>query len=257
MSGDAQPLPPKLRADVAKAFLSVAPQLIASIVIPLTVAGMGWYYTRWQQNVADLKTMIDLVTDADREKRKYGVAMFEYLLKNDKVPVEFVYAQLNFANTVADKDLLSLFEIAIQKAGQENPKVLATYAEALGRLPSRVFLHVNSDAERRCVETALAQLKDADRAKLTISGTIAVTNYVNPVNELRFLKPEDAATAQAIADIFGSLGVPSTVKDVTAWGATARFVRPNTFELWIGDVGVPGCVSRSPVPSAAPGAKAP
>ena len=28
--------------------------------IPLTIAGTGLYYTRWQQNVNDLKTMIDL-----------------------------------------------------------------------------------------------------------------------------------------------------------------------------------------------------
>ena len=71
-------------------------QVAATIMIPLTVAGMGWYYTRWQQNLNDLKTMIDLVSDDNAERRKYGVAMFEYLLKNDKVPVEFVAAQLDW-----------------------------------------------------------------------------------------------------------------------------------------------------------------
>ena len=48
-------------------------QAAATIMIPLTVAGMGWYYTRWQQNLSDLKTMIDLVSDNNAERRKYGV----------------------------------------------------------------------------------------------------------------------------------------------------------------------------------------
>ena len=65
-------------------------QVMATVMIPLTVAGTGLYYTRWQQNLTDLKTMIDLVSDENSERRKFGVAMLEYLLKNDKVPVEFV-----------------------------------------------------------------------------------------------------------------------------------------------------------------------
>ena len=71
----------------------IAVQLLATVMIPVSVAGTGLYYTRWQQNLNDLKTMIDLVSDQNPERRKYGVAMFEYLLKNDKVPVEFVAAQ--------------------------------------------------------------------------------------------------------------------------------------------------------------------
>ena len=71
----------------------MAVQLLATVMIPVSVAGTGLYYTRWQQNLNDLKTMIDLVSDQNPERRKYGVAMFEYLLKNDKVPVEFVAAQ--------------------------------------------------------------------------------------------------------------------------------------------------------------------
>ena len=44
-------------------------QVMATVMIPLTVAGTGLYYTRWQQNVSDLKTMIDLVSDENAEKR--------------------------------------------------------------------------------------------------------------------------------------------------------------------------------------------
>src|SRR3954453_20526104 len=88
-------------------------QVLATVMIPLTVAGTGLYYTRWQQGLNDLKTMIDLVSDPNAEKRKYGIAMFEYLLKNDKVPVEFVAAQLDYANSSSDKDLLPLMESAL------------------------------------------------------------------------------------------------------------------------------------------------
>jgi hypothetical protein len=83
---------------VARPFRETLVQLLATVMIPLSVAGTGIYYTRWQQNLNDLKTMIDLVSDQNPEKRKYGVAMFEYLLKNDKVPVEFVAAHLPIRN---------------------------------------------------------------------------------------------------------------------------------------------------------------
>lgn len=224
----------RIRADVFKTFLQVTPQLIASIFIPLTVAGVGWYYTRWQQNVSDLKTMIDLVTETDKEKRKYGIAMFEYLLKNDKVPVEFVYAQINFANASSDRDLLPMFEVAIQNAGAENPRVLQTYADALKRLPSRVFVHVQNEQQKRCIASLLETLKDTDKAQFNVSGVYVVSNYQNPVHELRFLKPQDEERARQFGGLLQGLGITTEVKDLTAWGATARFVRPNTFELWFG-----------------------
>ena len=66
--------------------------------------------------------MIELVSDQSPEKRKYGVAMFEYLLKNDKVPVEFVSAQLDYANSSTDKDLLPLMEAALQKSRSPTPR---------------------------------------------------------------------------------------------------------------------------------------
>ena len=116
----------------------ILPQLVSTALIPLTIAGVGFYYTRWQQNLTDLRTMIDMVTDQMPEKRKYGIAMFEYLLKNDKVPVEFITAQLDYANTSSDRDLLPLLETAIQKAALVNTDVSSAYEEATGRLPSRI-----------------------------------------------------------------------------------------------------------------------
>src|SRR6185295_13327073 len=109
----------------------MAVQLLATVMIPVSVAGTGLYYTRWQQNLNDLKTMIDLVSDQNPERRKYGVAMFEYLLKNDKVPVEFVAAQLSYANGSSDKDLLPLMESALTKAAVDNPAVATVFREAL------------------------------------------------------------------------------------------------------------------------------
>src|SRR6185436_4596352 len=129
----------------------MAVQLLATVMIPVSVAGTGLYYTRWQQNLNDLKTMIDLVSDQNPERRKYGVAMFEYLLKNDKVPVEFVAAQLDYANSSSDKDLLPLMEGALMKASLENPSVAETFKLALDRLPSRLFVHVLDDKQADCM----------------------------------------------------------------------------------------------------------
>ena len=48
-------------------------QLLATVMIPLTVAGTGLYYTRWQQNLSDLKTMIDLHLRLVLEERNLEV----------------------------------------------------------------------------------------------------------------------------------------------------------------------------------------
>jgi hypothetical protein len=47
----------------ARPFREMVVQLLATVMIPVSVAGTGLYYTRWQQNLNDLKTMIDLVSD--------------------------------------------------------------------------------------------------------------------------------------------------------------------------------------------------
>jgi len=213
-------------------------QVLATVMIPLTVAGTGLYYTRWQQNLNDLKTMIDLVSDDNSEKRKFGIAMLEYLLKNDKVPVEFVAAQLDYANSSSDKQMLPLMESALMKASDENPAVAETFRKALERLPSRLFVHVVTDQQRACISTMLLSLKDADRAQVSVP-LIAQVNWDGKQHELRVLKDSDMERGQGIANMFASLGLELKVVNLTTIWDGAKKVRPNTFELWFGDAPLP------------------
>lgn len=213
-------------------------QVLATVMIPLTVAGTGLYYTRWQQNLNDLKTMIDLVSDENSEKRKFGIAMLEYLLKNDKVPVEFVAAQLDYANSSSDKQMLPLMESALMKAADENPAVAETFRRALERLPSRLFVHVMTDQQRACISTMLLSLKDADRAQVSVP-LIAQVNWDGKQHELRVLKDSDMERGQGIASMFASLGLYLKVVNLTTIWEGAKKVRPNTFELWFGDAPLP------------------
>jgi hypothetical protein len=228
----------------SRALRDIALQMTASIMIPLTVAGMGWYYTRWQQNVADLKTMIDLVSDDKPEKRKYGVAMFEYLLKNDKVPVEFVAAQLEYANNASDPQLLSSMERALSSAAQENQNVAKVFEQAVERLPSRLFIHVLDEKQRACISKLLASLKDADGASVTVP-SISLARWDGKVNEIRALKDSDMPRAESLAQLFGSMGLELKVVNLTGVWSGAKNVRPNTFELWFGDTPLPPtCTGR-------------
>ncbi|MFZ5677698.1 MAG: hypothetical protein ACOZAM_32450 [Pseudomonadota bacterium] len=222
-------------------------QLLATVMIPLTVAGTGLYYTRWQQNLSDLKTMIDLVSDENSEKRKFGVAMLEYLLKNDKVPVEFVAAQLDYANSSSDKQMLPLMEAALMKASDENPAVAETFRKALERLPSRLFVHAMNDQQRACIATMLLSLKDADRTQISVP-LIAQVNWDGKQHELRVLKDSDMERGQAIANMFGALGLELKVINLTTIWEGAKKVRPNTFELWFGDAPLPTVCGGSAQP---------
>jgi hypothetical protein len=227
-----------MSSDSKRAWRDIILQMTASIMIPLTIAGMGLYYTRWQQNVNDLKTMIDLVSDERPERQKYGVAMFEYLLKNDKVPVEFVAAQLEYANNAADPQLLSAMERALTKAAEANTSVQAVFTEAVARLPSRIFVNVMNEQQRACFSKLLMSLKDNDEALITVP-SISLAKWDGKVNEIRAMKDEDVAKAEAIANWLRGLGFEIEVVNLTNRWSGARKVRPNTFEIWFGDRDLP------------------
>lgn len=213
-------------------------QLLATVMIPLSVAGTGLYYTRWQQNLNDLKTMIELVSDPNAEKRKYGVAMFEYLLKNDKVPVEFVAAQLAYANSSADKEMLPLMEQALIKASAENSQVEVTFREALERMPSRLFVHTSDEEQRACVRSLVTKMKDTDSSGLVIPGYGRATWGGGP-HEIRVFRETDRARGEEIAKLFNNVGLPVDVKDLSASEGASAKARPNTFELWFGRAAIP------------------
>jgi hypothetical protein len=213
-------------------------QLLATVMIPLSVAGTGIYYTRWQQNLNDLKTMIDLVSDQNPEKRKYGVAMFEYLLKNDKVPVEFVAAQLAFANSSADKELLPLMEQALLKASAANSKVEVTFREALERLPSRLFVHTMDEAQRSCVRTLIGKMRDTDSSAIVVPGFARAT-WGGKGHELRVFQASDLKRAGELSKMFTDVGLPVAVKDLSSGENGGGRPRPNTFELWFGSDPIP------------------
>ncbi len=222
----------------ARPFREMVVQLLATVMIPLSVAGTGLYYTRWQQNLNDLKTMIDLVSDQNPERRKYGVAMFEYLLKNDKVPVEFVAAQLSYANSSADKELLPLMEQALFKASAENPQVAETFKLALERMPSRIFVHAMNDKQRECMGTLLAKVKDTDRTNIVIPGFARAT-WSGDAHELRVFRDTDLQRGNELAKILRDVGLPIVLKDLSAVGGSATKARANTFELWFGTSALP------------------
>jgi hypothetical protein len=222
----------------ARPFRETLLQLLATVMIPLSVAGTGIYYTRWQQNLNDLKTMIDLVSDQNAEKRKYGVAMFEYLLKNDKVPVEFVAAQLAFANSSSDKELLPLMEQALTKASIENSKVAVTFRQALERLPSRVFVHTQDETQRVCVRSLISKMRDTDSTGLVVPAFARAT-WSGDNHELRVFMASDLERGKDLAKLFTDVGLRVEAKDLSGAEGSAAKGRPNTFELWFGTAAVP------------------
>lgn len=232
-----------MSAGPTKPFREVAVQLLATVMIPLSVAGTGLYYTRWQQNLSDLKTMIDLVSDQNAERRKYGVAMFEYLLKNDKVPVEFVAAQLSYANSSSDRDLLPLMEQALYKASAENPKVEETFRLALERMPSRLAVHTMNDRQRVCFSQLFSKINASQRTGVVVPGFSRAT-WGGSEHELRFFRGTDAQRADEIGKMLGDVGLRVKVADLSnkEGGDIAR-VRPNSFELWFGSQTLPASCS--------------
>lgn len=217
--------------ETRRGFWEVGLQTLAVVLVPLTIAGMGWYWTRWQQNVSDLKTMIDLVTDKSPEKQKYGIAMFEYLAKNGKVPVEFLAAQIDYATSAENSELLPMLEVAIMNASKENPALADAYRSALDRRPSRVFIHVPNEQTYACILKLRDSFKDDDKFAIRFPAVRKFAGFADSNQELRYYHPDDRAGAERIAELFGTLGLGLVVKDLsgTQW---ARHNAPNSYELW-------------------------
>jgi hypothetical protein len=230
----------KLDADWWDAFF----KMLSIVLVPLTVAGMGWYWTRWQQNVNDLKSMIDLVTDKSPEKQKYGIAMFEYLAKNGKVPMEFLAAQIDYATTAENHELLPMLEVAIQAAAKENSDVAEAYRVALERRPARVFIHVPNDESYNCLVRLRDAFKDSDKAAVRFPAVRKFQGYASSNQELRFFHAEDEARAKQIVTLFGTLGLELAIKDIskTSW---ARTNAPNSYELWFNGTPMPRICQRA------------
>ncbi len=227
-----------LRRSFRAARYAISPQwahtlteVLAIALVPLTVAAMGWYWTRWQQDVSDLKSMIDLVTDKSPEKQKYGIAMFEYLARNGKVPVEFITAQIDYASTAENHELLPMLEVAILNAARENPKVAQAYRLALERRPARVFIHVPNEEAYDCLMRLRNGLREVDRATINFPAARKSEGYVTSTQELRFFHAEDKERAQQIAGLFGTLGLHLLVKDLSTseWASASS---PNSYEQW-------------------------
>jgi len=234
-----------MKLKISNELWEAAFKLMSIVLVPLTVAGMGWYWTRWQQNVNDLKSMIDLVTDKSPEKQKYGIAMFEYLAKNGKVPVEFLAAQIDYATTAENNELLPMLEVAIQAAAKENSDVAEAYRVALERRPARVFIHVPNDESYNCLVRLREAFKDADKAAVRFPAVRKYEGYATSNQELRFFHEDDEQRAKQIGTLFATLGLELKIKDIskTSW---ARTNAPNSYELWFNGAPMPTICQRAP-----------
>jgi hypothetical protein len=226
-------------------FWEVGLQLFAVVLVPLSIAGMGWYWTRWQQSVNDLKSMIDLVTDKSAEKQKYGIAMFEYLAKNGKVPVEFLAAQIDYATSAENPELLPMLEVAILNASKENATLAEAYRAALDRRPSRVFIHVPNERVYRCLIRLRESFKDSDKVSIRFPAVRRFAGVADSDQEIRFFHPGDRARAEQIAALFATLELDLAVKDLsgTRW---AQSNAPNSYELWFSGKAMP-TICQQPV----------
>jgi hypothetical protein len=231
---------PRISSDTWDTFF----KMLSVVLVPMTVAGMGWYWTRWQQSVNDLKSMIDLVTDKSAEKQKYGIAMFEYLAKNGQVPVEFLAAQIDYATSAENHELLPMLEVAILNAAKENADVAEAYALALQRRPSRVFVHVPDDMVYNCLVTMRDSFKDGDKATIRFPAVRKFEGYAQSNQEIRYFHPGDKDRAQQIAGLFGTLGLELKVQDLST-SSWAKTNAPNSYELWFSGQKMPGfCVQN-------------
>jgi len=205
--------------------------MLSILLVPLIVAGMGWYWSRHQQGVEDLKSMIDLITDPSPERQKYGIAMFEFLAKNGRMPIEFIEAQVDYATSAENHELLPMLELALQNAARENPQVANAYRLALERGPARVFAHVPSEQASACLSRLHDSLREADKATILFPAVRISQTYSGSNTEIRFFHAEDGERARKVAKLFGALGLNLKIKDMssTEWALTTR---PNSYELW-------------------------
>jgi len=158
--------------------------------------------------------------------------------------MEFLAAQIDYATTAENHELLPMLEVAIQAAAKENSDVAEAYRVALERRPARVFIHVPNDEIYNCLVRLRDAFKDADKAAVRFPAVRKFQGYANSNQELRFFHEEDEPRAKQIANLFGTLGLELAVKDIskTSW---ARTNAPNSYELWFNGTPMPRICQRA------------
>ena len=107
-------------------------------------------------------------------------------------------------------------------------------------------VHVLDPSQRNCIGLLLDEMKDGDRAGITVPNVIPA-KWAGEANELRYFKPGDKKRAEGLAGLFSTVGLELTLKDLSTSWSGARDSRPNTFEIWLGTVAMPaGCPKPAP-----------
>ena len=203
----------KFNADWWDAFF----KMLSIVLVPLTVAGMGWYWTRWQQNVNDLKSMIDLVTDKSPEKQKYGIAMFEYLRQERQGAGRVLRSADRLRHDGCEPRASCPCSRSRSRARRrKTPTWRKPIASRWSGGLARVFIHVPNDDTYTCLVRLREAFEVGDKAGVIFPAELRkYAGYADSNQELRFFHAGDKPRADQIVSLFGTLGLELTVKDIS------------------------------------------
>ena len=219
---------------------------------------------RQQQEIEDIRQLIELFTHEQAVKQQMGLHLFEYLVKNDRLPVEIEDVLKEYAVSLAAEDvaLAALDEAppASGDAGTDDPassdtretetppvqydtvqmqqhafaqEVLKIAKDVEATIPPRIYIHIAEASQRAAAQAVKERLET-----LALNGEKIVypdirTEPASPrTTQLRFFKAAEAGEAHALHALITQIVPDLAIKDLSATYGDSKKIRPRHYELW-------------------------
>lgn len=210
--------------------------VIFKIVVAVTGAIVGYYFSFQRQQNEDIRLIVELSTSEREEQRQLGGALAVAFFADERIPEEFFTAVVNSAAIASDKALAQSI-VAVAPApsarGPESSGVQQAIAGARASLPIRIYFHIQQEKDRdaaRQLEQTLEAIS-LEGVEIIVPG-IALRSGP-PQSQLRcFRKVECDQFGEPLKAIFDQEGWQVALRNLSDQYEGSTSIRPNHFEAW-------------------------
>jgi HEAT repeat protein len=213
---------------------------LGALVMPVVVLIVGQWLTAQQQMMADATRQAErltsllppLASDNPRERR-LAIEVAGYLAQSGQLPLELVPALVNIVGTDGNAKTAQAASQALANVEQANPQLREQIQSDIKAFPARLYFHIGNEAQREAARRLASAVRTSLGQELVVPGIEKVPGPSQ--SELRFFKKAERQDAEKIAETLRAMGVPVEVRDLSARYEGSPQVRPQHFELWLGD----------------------
>ena len=212
---------------------------IATILLPIIIALIGWRFTEQQHNIEMQKQYLDRValllgdlSSNDSKKRSLAIAYMKHLAVKGEIDTLL-------SNSLADISIKSVFDdttydpLTAQAVKENFGEVYKRVSETDSTIDTRIFIHIQSESQRDLARSLTDALK---RKGWSVPSIVVVDRILLSRSQLRFFRKRERTEADSIKNYINSLEfgeIDIRLNDLSGFYENSTKLRPKTYEIWL------------------------